>query len=148
MGKQRADTNTKSREDGLRELRRHAVDRLGVEGASEAIAGTLLERIGQEWQHVVDTLSFERGVGWEEELPDDMQAVRLGDQDFPDSILFDCSDVNLAYMVVPGDDAVVEYTMPDEREGDALARVYVRSGELLREKTVNVSDLLAATEGF
>ncbi len=127
-------------------LRRHAVERLGVEGATEAIAKTLLERIGQEWQHVVDVLSFERGVGWEEELPDDMQAVRLGDADFPDSILFDCSSVNLAYLVA-ADDAVIEFQLPADPEDDALARVYVRSGELLREKTVNVADLLAAVEG-
>ena len=33
-------------------LRQHAVERLGVDGAAEAIAGTLLERIGQEWQHI------------------------------------------------------------------------------------------------
>ncbi len=128
-------------------LRQHAVDRLGVGGAAEAIAGTLLERIGQEWQHIVDVLSLERGEGWEAELPDDMQALPLGDPDFPDAILFDYSDVNLAYLVVPADDAVVEYTMPDEREGDALARIFVASGELLREVNVNVADLLAAANG-
>ncbi|MBA3329271.1 MAG: hypothetical protein H0T39_00100 [Actinobacteria bacterium] len=128
-------------------LRRHAVERLGVDGAAAAITGTLARRIGEEWAHVVDVLSLERGSGWEAELPDDLQVARLGDPDFPDAVLFDFRDVDLAYLVVPADDAVIEYTMPDDPDDDAVARVYVRSGELLREKTVNVADLLAAVEG-
>ncbi len=128
-------------------LRRHAVERLGVEGAAAAIAGTLGGRIRDEWEHIVGVLSFEKGVGWEAELPGDMQVVRLGDPDFPHALLFDFPDVDLAYLLVPADEGVIEYEMPADGEGDALARVYVRSGELLREVNVNVADLLAAANG-
>jgi len=112
-------------------------------------AGDLLaERIHDEWAQIRRVIAFERGEGWEDALPGDLEVGTIGDvvpidlevgtigDVLPILLVFRFADVGLDYLRA-GDGGVFEY----EWDGDEVhVTSWAANGERLRSLTTTPAE--------